>query len=339
MPTPPIVDEKKWFVLNYIRKAGRPSPQKEIESFNKEGSHLELFAPIIRPAHMVNGKVVYKDRLLTYYYIFVKGTLDEVKKLCASPNNDLSLMLDRSSDHRYGILSDEEMHSFKIIARAYTNSIPFFNIENIDLEEGDIVEVVGGEFTGLKGTFMPKFRSNKGNLVIAATADMGAVVWDIDAKYIRILEFAPFTRRQYDLLDAFIPKLLPILRKFHAQEKLDDKEKSQLAVFNRRMGIVVPNNHKVEAKLMATLMAVQTIIGDSEGYNSSLRRFEKRKTTVTNPWTHALIELMLSVSQNDILRLQTAYAAVKALTATPTGTQQHLLSEFRHYLDSQSLTL
>lgn len=332
-------DEKYWYVLNYVRKAGRQSIQKEIEDFNNGSQRLELFAPLIRTAYKVKGKVVFKDRLLTHYYIFVKGLFDDVKKLCINPGNDLSLMLDRGSDRRYGILSDAEMENFKIIARVHTNTIPFYNIEDIELEEGDTVEVVSGDYAGLKGIFMPKSRSNKGNLVIAATADRGAVIWDIDAKFIRILEFARDTKRQYDLIDSFIPKFLPILRKFHAGESLTDKDKSTLSVFNQRMGVVTLNNHKLEAKLLAALMAVQTIIGDSRGYQSSLKRFEKRKSAVTNSWTNALMELMLSVSQNDLPRLRVAYTLLQDTVtkedASPTKSQQLLLSEFRHYLTLQ----
>lgn len=311
-----------------------PSPQKDIDEYNKDRQRLELFAPIIRPAQIVNGKVVYKDRLLTYYYVFVKGTLSDVKDLCSLPNNDLSLMIDRGSDRRYGILTDAEMDNFKIIARTHTNTIPFFKIDDIDLEAGDKVEIVSGDFAGLKGTFIPRPRSNKGKLVIAATADLGAVLWDIDAKYVRILEFATDTRRQYDLLDSFIPKFLPILRKFHSQERLTDREKSILTVFNQRMGVVVPTNHKVEAKLLATLMSVQTILGDLQAYRATEQRFDKRRSSLTNPWTIALVELMAAVAHNDMPRLHDAYASVSDLTTRPTKTQQELLDEFRHYIDN-----
>lgn len=328
----PDIEEKRWFVLNFIRSVNKPTPQCYIDRFNGESPRVELFAPIIRPACLVNGKVVFRDKLLTYYYVFVRGTFADVKELCASPTNSLSLMLDRGSTGRYGIISDAEMENFKIIARAHTNMIPFFNIQDIDLEEGDVVEVVGGDYAGLRGTFMPKPRSNKGNLVIAAMADMGAIVWDIDAKYVRILEFAPYTRRQYDLVDSFITKLLPILRKFHSQEYLTDKEKSTLAVFNRRMGAAVPASHKAEAKLLATLMCVQAIIGDLPGYRMSSARYESRKSALTNPWTLALNELMLSVVNNDARRLEAAYATINGDTDRLTGTQKQLLAEFRFYL-------
>ncbi len=325
-------DEKMWYVLHFIHKSGKPSPQRYIDDFNREGHDLELFAPIIRPAHVINGKVRYFERLLTFYYVFVKGTFDEIKELCSRPDNDLSFLLDRGSTNRYGIISDSDMENFKIIARAHANTIPFFNIEDIELNEGDFVEVVGGDYDGLKGTFIPKSRSNKGNLVIAVTAAMGAIVWNIDVKCVRILKFARDTRRQYDLVDSFIPKLLPILRKFHAEERLTDKEKSQLNVFNQRMGIASPANPKAEAKLLATLMCVQIILGNMDGFRETQKRFEKRKSALTNIWTLALVELMISVVLNDMPRLKEAYKSVLNTTDNPTNTRAQLLEEFQHYI-------
>lgn len=332
MSAPLDTEKKYWYVLNFISRSGIPLLQKEIDRFNAERPRLELFAPVIRPAKIANGTVVYTDRLLTYYYVFVKGLLSDVKELCARPGNGLSLMIDRGSANRYGMLGDAEMENFRIIARAYANAIPFFNINDIDLEEGDSVEIVGGEFAGLKGTYIPKSRSTKGKLVIAATADLGTVLWDVDTKYVRILEFARDSRRQYDILDAFIPKLLPVMRKFHANKSLTDKEKSQLSVFSQRMGVVVPDNHKLEAKLLATLMCVNTIIGETEGYNESRSRFEKRITSVTNPWTQALIGLMTGVSQNDMALLKAAHDSVMNITDSPNKTQKELLEELEYYI-------
>lgn len=328
-------DGKQWYVLNFINKLGKLTPQKYIDVFNKEGHSLELFAPIIRPAHVINGQVKYVEKLLTFFYVFVRGTFDEIKELCSRPDNNLSFVLDRSSANKYGIISDADMENFKIIARAYSNTIPFFDIKNIELAEGDLVEVVDGECAGLKGTFMPKSRSNKGNLVIAVTAALGAVVWDVDAKYIRILEFAHDTRRQYDLVDSFIPKLFPVLRKFHAREELSDKEKSILTVFNQRMGVVAPSNPKAEAKLLAVLMCVQFILGDLAGLRSSQLRYEKRKASLTNVWTQALIELILSTVLGDKSRLKEAYESIRETTNKLSNTQKQLLEEYRYYLNEQ----
>ncbi len=326
-------DEKQWYVLNFVNKSGNQSLKDVIDKFNRDGHSLELFAPIIRSAQFINGKIRYVERLLTFFYIFVKGTLDEIKELCGRQDNELSLLINRSSpNHRYAIISDDAMENFKIIARAHTNTIPFFNINDIELSEGDVVEIVEGDYAGLKGIFIPRARSNKGNLVIAATADMGSVLWDVDAKIVRILEFAHDTRRQYDLVDSFIPKMLPILRKFHAEEALTEKEKSQLNVFNQRMGIVSPANPKAEAKLLAVLMCVQFILGDMAGYRCTKQRFEKHRSALTNIWSMALIELMLSVAHNDMPRLEEAYNSIKNSVDKLTNTQIQLLEEFQHYI-------
>ncbi len=322
--------DRHWYVLYHISRKEKPNDL--IENFNREGHNLELFAPIIRPAHIVNGKVRYVEKLLTFYYIFVKGEFEDIKELCVRRNNELSLMLDRSSTNRYATISDGDMENFKLIARAHANVIPFFNIDDIELNEGDLVEVVGGQYNGLRGTFIPKNRSNKGNLVISATADMGAILWDIDAKIVRILEFARNTRRQYDFIDAFIPKLLSILRKYHANIPLADKEKSQLNIFNLRMGIVSLNNHKAEAKLLGVLMCVQTILADMPALKTTRQRFEKRKRALTNLWTMALIELMMSVVNNDMQKLRSAYDRIYEATEAPTKTQSQLLEEFKYYL-------
>lgn len=323
--------QKNWYVLNYFCN-GRPSPQKYIDDFNSEGHNIELFAPLFRPAQIVNGKIEYREKLLTFFYIFVKGVFEEIKELCLRPNNNLSLMLDHGSANRYAIISEADMDNFKIIARAHTNAIPFFNIEDVDLNEGDLVEVVEGEYSGLRGRFMPKSRSNKGNIVIATTAALGAILWNIDSKCIRILEFAQDTRRQYDLVDSFIPKILPILRKFHNEENLTDREKSSLNIFNQRMAVVSCANKKAEAKLLGILMCVQFILGDIDSLNNTRQRFEKRKSALTNVWTRAFIELIQSVAFGDMSRLKKAYESVKSSSEKLTNTQSLLIGEFEYYL-------
>lgn len=327
-----MADDRKWHVLHFINKGGSKTPQKYIDAFNDEGHSLELFAPIVCPAEVVKGRVVYKEQLLTYYYVFVKGVFEEIKELCSRHDNGLSFLLDRGSEHRYATVSDSGMENFRIYTRAFTNMVPFFNIEDVELSRGDLVEVVGGDFDGLKGRFMPRPRSNRGNLVIAVTDALGAVAWDVSAKCIRILEFADDTRRQYDLIDSFIPKLLPILRKFHTGEELSMKEKTQLDVFNRRMGVVSLANHKAEAKLLATLVCVQFMLGDISSLGQTQKRLERRRPSLTNRWTIALVELMIGATFNDMQRLREAYVSLPSSTGELTATQRQLIEEFKYYL-------
>lgn len=325
-------DEKHWFVLHFIRPTITARPQTYIDTFNRDTARVELFAPTIKPAQIVDGQVVFKERLLTYHYVFVKGTLNDVKELCATQGNGFSFLIDRGSEKRYGIVSDSAMHSFRQIARLYDNTLPFYNIADIALEEGDLVEIVDGPYAGLTGTFMPKSRSSKGNFVIAATAAIGTVLWDIEARYIRILRFALDTRRQYDQLEAFIQKLLPIMRKYHSGEALAEKDKSQLRVFCTRMEVVAPDNHKFEAKLLGTLMCAQHILGDLRGAQQSAHRFQRRRKAVTNVWTQALISLFAAVMKGDTASLTEPYTIIANQAGKLTASQTQLLDEYRYYL-------
>lgn len=320
-------------MLNFVKPTISAKPQQFVDEFNRCGQRVELFAPIVRPAQVINGKVVFKEKLLTFYYVFVRGTLTDIKELCAIPNNGFSMMIDKSSERRYGIISDAVMANFRMVVRHYENTLPFYNIEDVALEEGDLVEVVSGEFAGLTGTFMPKPRSNKGNLVIAATTSLGAVIWNIEASYVRILKFAHNTRRQYDLLDSFIPRLYPVMRKYHHGEKLTDKDKSLLTVFSQRMGVVIPENRKLEAKLLATLVCVHSILGDMRGRDESIQRFVRNNEIVTNPWTKALIILLTSVANADISQMAQAYATIRDASTKLTASQKQLLEEYRFYLN------
>lgn len=287
-----------WFVLNFIPQVPGAKPDTYIKIFNSEHPQdaLQLFAPKLQSFTITSGEVRIKERPLTYHYIFVRGNIKDIKTLCAGADNGLSILLDRGSSRRHAIVDDKTMESFMTLAAIHNNSLPFYDLEDIDLEEGDLVKVVDGPYAGLTGTYLPRPRSNKGNLILAATSSTGSIVWDIEAKYVQILRFARNSHRQYDILDAFIPKLYPILRKHYAGTPLAEKEKSVLKIFNRRMGTVVPDNHKLEAKLAATLICVKQILGDTDGMARTRARFQRRLPSVTNPWTHALITLLLTIS-------------------------------------------
>lgn len=328
----PKFDGKHWFVLNFINKAGSPTPKRHIDRFNQEGHALELFAPIFRPARVENGAVKHSERLLTFFYVFVRGEFEEVKALCLRPDNGLSLLLDRGSARRYAVVSDSDMENFKIIARAHSNTIPFYRLEDIDLAEGDLVEVVGGAYDGLKGTFLPKRRSGKGNLVISASSSVGTILWDVSASAVRVLKFARDVRRPYDQLDAFVPKLFRVLRKFHSGEELGDKDKAVLMVFSQRMGSVSLDSSKCEVKLLSVLACVHFLLGDASSLACAQSRLERRRGSLTNAWTIAMCELLSSVVASDVARLSAAYASVRGLAAHPTRAQRELLEEFRHYL-------
>ena len=76
------------------------------------------------------------------------------------------------------------------IARAYKNCLPYFSLEDIDLEDGDLVEVINGDMPGLIGVYIPKPKSKTGDIVLSIYNKVGTIAFDIKAKDVRVLEFS-----------------------------------------------------------------------------------------------------------------------------------------------------
>ena len=206
-----------WHVLNHIAPGRQRTAQRIVSDFNEANTDtLELFAPTFVNAVQRDGKIIYKDEPLTFHYVFVNGSEDSVKKLCAQKNG-FSFVIDRAGNHpRHALVSDDRISSLKIAALAYSNKLPFCPVDELDLHEGDWIEIAEGPFAGLQGTYLPRPRSNKGDIYVAVAGGLGTVVYGVKASSVKILEFSAHTRRIYDRLDNFektINNTLSLLRK------------------------------------------------------------------------------------------------------------------------------
>ena len=321
----------RWFVLNHIGPAFQDMARKAVDRFNTAcRSGLELFAPTYVVREERNGEVRMRTVSLTFHYVFVRGTLPEVKDLC-SQSNGFSFLIDHGNPgRRYATVSDRDMDGFRTVARAYRNCLPYFPLDGIDLEEGDLVEVVNGDFPGLVGTYMPRAGSNAGNIVLNVYNNVGTIAFNVRATDVRVLEFSRKSTRANDQIDAFVPHLLQALRHYHDDTPLPAGLIARLTVFRSRMGVVRLNNSKVDARLQALLYAAGTILGDTEAASVAQNRLDTLLPTVTNEWTRALITLIVSVLTDD--RATLTATCSRLATISPTSRAQHaLLAEYTHY--------
>lgn len=320
-----------WFVLNYIGSSFRDRPEKVIDRFNS--SHetaLELFAPTYVVREETNGDVKFRTVSLTFHYVFVKGSFEGVKQLCGETNG-FSFLIDRSALERYAVIDDRQMMYFQNIARAYRNCLPYFRLDDIDLEDGDLVEVVKGDFPGLIGRYMPNAKSKTGNVVLSIFNNVGTVAFNVNANEVRVLEFAKNSTRANDQIDAFIPHLMKALRSFADNEPLAPGLAAKLSVFCGRMAVVKLNNRKLDGRLQIMRYAANHIIGNSHEAAEALERFYRVKDAVTNEWTIAMNELIMSVLANDMERLSTEFDRIKTLDAS-SKIRKMILEEYNHYL-------
>ena len=221
------VEARRWWVLNHVAggSAGRIRRAREaVDRLNvSESLDLELWAPSIVNAVDVGGRMIRREVALTYHYVFVRGRLRDVKRLCGAQNG-FSFVIDRAGADRYAHVSEAQMTAFRIIARGYENRLPFFRIEDVELEDGDLVEVMDGAFAGLVGRFMARKGSSNGNIAVQTSGGLGTMAFNVDARSVRVLEFAAGSRRAYDQIDAFAPRLFAALRKMRMSEQLTDRE-------------------------------------------------------------------------------------------------------------------
>lgn len=320
-----------WFVLNYIGCPSKDFAKKTIEKFSVlHNCHLELFAPTYVVKEEKSGETKIKKVNLTFHYIFVRGTLSAVKQLCTQAKG-FSFLLDRGNPHgRYATVSDREMANFKNIARAYCNCLPYFSLDEIDLEEGDLVEVINGDFPGLVGTYMPKVKGNSGNIVLHVFNNVGTIVFNVKATDVRVLEFSQKSRRANDQIDAFVASLLNALRYFHADEALPKELAAKLTVFCKRMEVARLNNRKLDAKLQGMLYGGNYILGNIEEAGAAKVRFQKLEDSITNEWTLMMLSLIFAVIERNRGLFESSKRTLSTLTAA-SRIQKMLVEEYDHY--------
>ena len=270
-----------------------------------------------------------------FHYVFVRGSLGCVKDLC-SQTNGFSFVLSHLDSPRYLSVTDQSMEAFKTVARYYANQIPCFSTEEIDLEEGDYVEVVQGAFSGLKGRYISKKRGRSGNLLIAVTQDLAATVYAVKADYLRVLEFAKNSKRAYDQVEAFIPRLFAAMRVYRSGGKLDAGLIAPLVVFCRRFDSVKFDNAKFETKLQLLLMTACKILGDADGFRKAQASFEKLAVNLTNRWTKALAALCLSVMSCDAEGIAHGREFLPESSGGESKAQAELRAEYEYYLADRS---
>lgn len=323
----------KWYVLNYFGETYRDLPQKAVDRYNlSNGTKLELYAPTYVVREERNGELKFRTVNLTYHYVFVRGDFENIKKLCGL-RNGFSFLIDRMNEDRHATIDDRKMASFQNIASAYKNCLPYFSLDDIDLEDGDLVEVVKGDFPGLIGTYIPNAKSKSGNIVLRVFNNVGTVAFNVKVTDVRVLEFSRNSTRANDQIDAFIPHLLKALRHYHANEALPPALAAKLSVFCGRMEVVKMNNRKLDAKLQILLYAANQIIGNTAEAQRALAHYERVADSVTNEWTIALIKLLQAVINQDGTKI------VQGLKTLPidgylTKSKQLIIEEYKYYLST-----
>ncbi len=316
-----------WHVLLHIRGNGRlSSAEGIIARFNRRRrASLEVFAPMYEVQEHIDGKDITRNLPLTYFYVFVKGNFADIRELCLEADNGFSFLINHSSEKRYATVDDERMEAFRRIASAYGNRLPVRSFTTGELEAGDVVEIIGGDFPGITGIFRPEPRSKHGYLLIPIAGNAAVSLQDVRIDNVRIIKFSQNAKRAYDHIDALARILLEAIRYISANATLSPELTRQIEMQSMRLsGTKIPHK-KTEAKLLAMLAAARALLLDRTGADSFAAQYIKFADSITNKWTVAFTELMAYVATGNRKRLQRGAEAIAG--DTPQSALQRSVAE------------
>lgn len=301
---PEIIDKFNSTILieghSPLRKEGVDSPNCFTEVGQRDqAEEIQYFAPTFISLNEIRGQVKKTEKPLLYHYIFVKGPWREIKRLCMTTPG-FSFVINHTGTSRHLSVSDETLEQFKIIARFYSGKLPCYPLDGITLEEGDRVQIVSGPCAGLTGTYISRKGAKSGNVLVSIDGSMAAIVYDVKAEYVRVLEFARNSKRVYDQLDSFANRLKTFL---HRENKDETKVENDLLLlsaassFTRRLEELKIHNPKLDAKLQILLYAAYSLLADKENAQKRLEKYRQLESHVTNPKSRTLYDSILSSLQ------------------------------------------
>ena len=244
-------EQIRWYVMTgyALDKRRGMSIAAQVEKYNAEhGSDFEVFAPTFVKVYNEAKSPRRRMLPLACQYFFIRGRLSQVKDL-----------------H----LSDEDMSAFRSMALAYKYNMPCFSPSEVDLVACDKVRIVGGEFAGVEGYLVSQQGRDGGRVIIKVGELMAVQTLDINPKYISVLSFAKGSRRMYDKIDSYEPKLRRAMDYYKRNGDLDVTNAAAVSYFITRFGLAEIPTAKMRAKVSALLAASYYLMGDKERYEAA----------------------------------------------------------------------
>ncbi len=288
-----------WYVLTVLRSSLQACEQlaAHADEFNaRSAARLECFAPtFVDVTARDNGRGRIRKPLL-YNYIFIRGTLPQLRRFHNSyPAYNLiptGEKREAPTDYRY--VPDDEMTQFMRIAQAYEHAVPCFSPSEIDLEQGDRVRIVGGQFSGVEGVLLSQKGRDGGRVIVRITDMLAVETLDIAPQYLQIVEFAKGGKHVYDKIESYLPKARRALANSLLRKGPDASDLAAVNYFLTRYGQVsLPPASKIRGKYTALLMLSHRVLGRTNEYERCKQEYLEFLPQITNPETRAMTLGML----------------------------------------------
>lgn len=298
---------KQWYVLNAVGSIKRL--EREIASFSAlreqhGGGPVEYFLPTCIEQSTMFGKSVISRKKLLGNYLFVRESHQGIRAVTAAV--EALRMLphpDEGPDgNRWMTISDRDLSLFRTIAAAHANKLPCYPIDMVDLEDGDQVEIVGGEFDGVSGTLQCRQGCNGGRVLMSVGNLFLVSTPDIQPQYIRILRFGKGNRHPYRKFEAHLSRAMLALRHLlnPASVGLTTQDVASMSVFAGRFEALEPATVNI-ASQHATLMLMSYVsLQDKEKAERWLRRCRNLLASIKSDTQRAWQLAFMYASTGDV---------------------------------------
>lgn len=176
-------DNQFWFAMSATY--GRELKARDYLKENK----VECFIPM--KYQMVVDKKLGKVRKLVpaiNNLLFVYTTKERIQSLKSSVDYLQYLTMPVAGKNVPIIVPDYQMKSFIAVCESYNDKIVYLSPDEVHLDKGTPVRIVGGAFDGVEGTFVKVERHRKKQVVVLVQGVAAVMLAEFTDGYLQVLE-------------------------------------------------------------------------------------------------------------------------------------------------------
>lgn len=264
-----------WYILRY----------KTLSASVKDGllkNGVEVFLPYSRKKYVdpKTKRVECIDKPLIPSYVFVQTSFEKAKSL----GNEFGLNLwkrrfkyaddlsihdgdeDTSEQRLYHTVSDLQMTYFKRAVEIYKQDLVLSDMSEIDLQQNDQVEIISGEFKGVRGYLKTSQGKDGGIVVVPVSFEKGkpkeGLCYSIvaSAHEIGIIAFADGKRHASDCIRSAQQMVEKAMKQFVDGEELSDEMRKQLLRYIARFKDTKFKTDKLKANHLMLMLQIYTLL-------------------------------------------------------------------------------
>ncbi len=293
--TTPSNDKIKWYVLTTSDRVDviRDAFARISATRVREGKPpVEYFLPTIIVYRETSRGQAVKNKKLLERYVFVHAGISDIFEMKRQyPSMLLLPRKDRldSGERKYLSVPDGEMEMFRRIAHCYSNEVPCYRPGDIDLEAGDLVRVIGGQWDGIEGTLVTQRGRDGGKVVLQLNGLFLVPTMEIEPRFIQIISFGKGNRHPYRKFEAHLPRAVKALTNLFDQGTLSPDDIAAMTTFTARFEALEPATLNVASSHAALMLMSYRALGDQqscERYHAQCQRMADRITSSTQLGLH-----------------------------------------------------